>query len=267
MPLVKCHVGYIYFSHIPKTGGTSIEDYLDERFGPISLLNRQWIRYWFDEKAYKNSSLRTSPQHLTASDAFRVLPETPTWSFAVVRDPVARIVSEFRFQRKLPRTQFRCLSQMGFSLWLETLLRAARLEPTIFDNHLRPQVDFITPSTEVFFFEHGLDQLIPRLNEITGSSYSETGIGWKQKSRETSNLKVTSSDARVIQNFYADDYQRFGYSLPELSSRSNRVNTTRAQLLSPLLAPFVIKLWRGNTGAATRLGCRLAGKARRAMPF
>ena len=40
MPLA-CHNGQsIFFAHDPKAGGSSVEDYLIQRFGPLSLIDK-----------------------------------------------------------------------------------------------------------------------------------------------------------------------------------------------------------------------------------
>ena len=38
MPLAHWNNCSIFFAHVPKTGGSSVEDYLIRRFGPLASL-------------------------------------------------------------------------------------------------------------------------------------------------------------------------------------------------------------------------------------
>src|SRR6056297_3622976 len=118
MPLVSAGGRRLFFAHVPKTGGSSLEDYLAERFGPLAWLDRYWELRWKDGGC-REAGLRVSPQHLAAEDALRLLPGPSDWSFALVRDPVARIVSEYRFQARAPGRRRR-LAELGFSSWLRS---------------------------------------------------------------------------------------------------------------------------------------------------
>ena len=39
MPLAHWNNCSIFFAHVPKTGGSSVEDYLIRRFGPLSIID------------------------------------------------------------------------------------------------------------------------------------------------------------------------------------------------------------------------------------
>lgn len=85
MPLYRHKGSLIYFAHVPKCGGTSIEDYLSRRFGPAAFLDRRFLRR-------RAPWTRTSPQHVTAADFSRLVP--PSFvdvNFAVVRHPAEKI--------------------------------------------------------------------------------------------------------------------------------------------------------------------------------
>ena len=97
MPLVMTPAGPILFVHVPKCAGTSVEAYLTSVFGPLAFHDPQFNRV--PESARWS---RTSPQHADAATLDRLFP--PGFlraSFAIVRHPVDRIVSVFRFQRDI----------------------------------------------------------------------------------------------------------------------------------------------------------------------
>jgi hypothetical protein len=75
----------VYFAHVPRTGGSNLEDYLAARFGPLAMLDRDWMRAW-TRRGWRHDGLLCSPQHVTAADAARLIPASTAYSFAVVRD-------------------------------------------------------------------------------------------------------------------------------------------------------------------------------------
>ena len=94
MPLFTKQGQAVLYIHVPKTGGTSVEhffigngfaaDYMDTG-GPKSL----------------NQFRRCPPQHMHAEQILAVLrPSRCGYVFATVREPLARIVSEYRMRAR-----------------------------------------------------------------------------------------------------------------------------------------------------------------------
>ena len=88
MPIVQTPKGLIFFAHVPKTGGSSVEEYLVRRFGgPLSLIDNN------KNKGVRGTGLITPATHLAVTDLRELLPRLH-YSFAVVRDPLSRLQSE-----------------------------------------------------------------------------------------------------------------------------------------------------------------------------
>ncbi len=82
MPLATWNGITIFFAHVPKTGGSSVEDYLARRFGPLCIIDRN------KRSGVAGTGLIVPSTHLAAEDLAELLPHDLTYSFAVVRDPL-----------------------------------------------------------------------------------------------------------------------------------------------------------------------------------
>jgi hypothetical protein len=244
MPLLRAEGRRLFFAHVPKTGGSSLEDYLAARFGPLAWLDREWEIRWL-EGGCREAGLRVSPQHLAAEDIARLLPGPPDWSFALVRDPAARIVSEYRFQARAPRRRRR-LAELGFSTWLRAVLALARREPTVFDNHIRPQTDLVPEGAEVFRLENGFAPLIARLDAVTETSAPELEVGHALRSDDIAPPALRGPDLALIAEAYAADYERFGYPRPDPSATPGDALAPLRGLAAEVMASAALPMWRSG---------------------
>ena len=227
MPLCMANGRPLYFAHVPKTGGSSVEDYLIRRFGPMSL--RTDLR----QPRQRQPGVIQSLSHLAASDLPGLLP-ADTISFAVVRDPVARIKSEYRFQSNRSRT-----SRLHVSTWLRSMLAATRRDPRIYENHLRPQVDMVPEGAAVFRLEDGFEAMTRWLDEVTGTTAPELTVGHflKRKSRP---IPLSRQDLDLIARFYAADYDRFGYPPPDTADLPSDPRASLRDLAAGPLARMIV---------------------------
>lgn len=243
MPLSIASDGrLIYFAHVPKAGGSSVEDHLEARFGPLSMIDRNWERVWHNG-LWRESSITGSPQHLTASDAARLLPARIDWTFAMVRDPVARLVSEYRFQARMNRGRRR-LTGAGFSTWLRISLSGARWAPMIFDNHLRPQTEIVPEGAEVFRLEDGFAPLLTRLDALFGPPPPGTKMGRALESRNHAQVVPSAQDLTLIARVYAADYARFGYPPPDIDGAPCDRLAPMRDAAGAGLGPVAVAIWR-----------------------
>lgn len=154
------------------------------------------------------SSLKVCPQHLQVND-FKILLGQQEWSwlFSVVRDPYDRIESEYHWRTD---PQFKKSGvRPDFSQWVINNLNNAQKNPFIFDNHLRPQTDFIDSDVEIFKYENGLYVIttelekhfdIPKgLNLLNDNKSLRDEVHWSNEA-----LNLTNS-------FYRNDFAQLNY--------------------------------------------------------
>lgn len=209
MPLfIPRHGPRILYAHVPKTAGTSVTLYLERRFGPPLMTNRTSREAMGD--VYRRRGFITPPGHFSAEDLVEFINDEVDFCFATVRDPLTRIISEYGFQMKTAR------HGLKFSTWLRVMLGAARREPRIYANHLRPQTDMVPDRAEVFRLEDGLERFVERLDAITGERVPYSIDELNESSVPAGSLKLHRQDIDLITRFYAVDYDRFGYARPSV---------------------------------------------------
>ncbi|AHM05562.1 hypothetical protein roselon_03304 [Roseibacterium elongatum DSM 19469] len=197
MPIAVIQGKVVVFAHVPKTGGSSVERYLSDH-GMMGLKSDRRIR-----------GFPCSMQHLH-SDALAAMVEVDKADLNVmlVRHPVARIASEYRYQMR-KRGWLR--DRLSFSGWLRYTLTRRALNPYYRDNHFRPQHEFELPGAEVFRFEDGVDTCIATLAERLGTPAPATSIREKPSPRR--DFAFTARDLARIETVYAQDFARYGYEM------------------------------------------------------
>lgn len=220
MPAFRLQGSTYYFAHVPKCGGTTVEQGLQDTGLTLSLLDQDW---WGPDTPDWN---RTSPQHITREALSRLFaPDFFDHCFACVRDPVERLLSAFNFNRglgRLPRRQK--LTQL-----LSQMERNQSYFENSFDNHFLPADRFIPHGCKVFRIEDGLDQVASWLGQISNGSINAS-FGHHQKSYPVGNREkdfvekilgrfvepdaITRNDLESvtlerIRSLYQVDYQRF----------------------------------------------------------
>lgn len=221
MPLFRINDKTIHFRHVPKCGGTSIENALREKGVELGFINPAWWRekqrLWY----------KSSPQHISVEDLRTLLPDSLfDYQFAIVRDPVARFISAFNHNRRARR------------IWplstLESFLSRIEQRKDFYgwemDNHFLPASRFISESCEVFRLEDGFDAAVERLKTITSGALcleprhenvrvlndptSETAVRHFVKAhlmpRVPSKKELPPDLLERIRTLYREDCDRFG---------------------------------------------------------
>ena len=195
MPVAFVNGRSVLFVHIPKTGGSSVERYLS-RHGPVLLKGNG-----------REAGLRCSAQHLHAEALASIdAADGHDWSFTIVRHPVARLVSEYRYQMRKPGW---LRSRLSFAGWLSYALSRLAIDPWYRDNHFRPQHAFILPGMEIMRFEDGVDTCLRRIGERLGTPAPATPI--REKPSPHVPVILTARSLARIRETYSRDFADFGY--------------------------------------------------------
>lgn len=224
MPLARIGGRVLLFVHIPKTGGTSIEAYMRAQ-GAVALHGQ--AAAWS----------RVPLQHLHR-EAWREATPPGFWDagFAVLRDPKARLISEFRMRAEPLSPKLRPLGWLraarnraagrptygvrlegrieflDFDGWVERAFAATRRDPMFRSNHLRPQADFVDDTLTLFRFEDGLEPVFRWIDAAAGAPPAPGPF----HERRSDPIPVTCSAATdaAIRAFYAADYALIARAFP-----------------------------------------------------
>lgn len=206
MPVYLINGKSVLFLHIPKTAGMAIDAHLSEHF-PVAFNTRVRVKVGV-----------FGPRHQPAAVLKTIfLDQMIDYAFMVVRHPVARLVSEYRYQHRHNAFQRLRLGLMGFDLWLKfALLRTSRA-PAYRGNHFRPQIAYECFGCEVFKYEDGLKAVMQGVSRATGVE-----IPYETRARNVSHFRSVSISQKsldLIAQTYEADFQRFGYEVcvPDLT--------------------------------------------------
>lgn len=213
MPSLTLDDRLIWFAHCPKAGGTSIETLLVNTWADqVGHLRWGWDLWW-KRGGWREASPPCSPQHLVWRDAEQILPTAPDLVFALVRDPATRMMSEYRYQRRYRRGTWagRAFALLPFPIWIRVMLAVAQRNPYAFDNHLRPQSDFIPVHARVFRLEDGIGPVVDWLGQVTQTG--DLAVP-PQMLKTAPGPRPALGTLALIGAVFAEDYARFGYTTP-----------------------------------------------------
>lgn len=247
MPTLALDRRLIYFAHCPKAGGTSIEKFMVSRWGDrVGMLGWGWDRMWFRQGGERADGPPCSPQHYVWRDAAARLPAPPDAVFAIVRDPVSRMVSEYRYQRSERRTGRLgpLVRGLDFSTWLHLMSAIHARNPYAFDNHVRPQAEFVPEGAVVFRLEDGLDRVGAWLcAQAREAPPPEMPHDLKSPSLPLA-VVPTQDDLALILDWFEADYDRFGYRRPDVATTGPAPGWRLRRVVAEYVAPVVDRLYR-----------------------
>lgn len=210
MPLFSKNGRHVFFAHIPKTGGSFIEERARADGWSVQLIVN-------GIKAEDLTFMPITPQHFHAAIFEGILSiNDDLEAFTIVRHPFNRFKSEYYWQMK------QSSSTADPNAWITRIFKEYQENQNIYDNHIRPQRDFLPTSGDYKLFkleeqgiDHALDflgiqedtRLMPRIFNILR--------GKKKQAKKSTYLPhvedVFSKRRAEIERFYAGDMEYFGY--------------------------------------------------------
>jgi hypothetical protein len=210
MPVFVKNSKTVLFVHIPKTAGTTLS----------MIFKRLGWKEFFSIRGENPQSLdfvRCSPQHFHAElleqifkfDAFDEI-------VTICRDPFSRIKSEYYWQKHIGITSF------SPKKWFRKVQKQFLVNPYIYDNHIRPQHEFIKiPQIKVYSIEqNGLRLLSKHLCKMEPNRHLRFLFFHfikqlkKKKSHKIQYVESAFSEIQSeIKQFYQKDYKIFNYNM------------------------------------------------------
>lgn len=207
MPVFSIEGCRILFLHVPKTGGTAVSAVL-QAAGEMS----------FDAPTLQGGH-RFAPRHAPASVVLQTYdPASFDFIFTVVRHPVARAISEYRYQRR--KSGLHLAGLLGFDGWLRYSLARSRRDPGYRDSHFRPQGDYLLPGGRVYRYEDGLSAPLAEISAMTGRNLAAE-LAVRNPSPNVMAAPTQASLAR-LKTAYRFDFETFGYEPDTVALRGPR---------------------------------------------
>jgi hypothetical protein len=203
MPVFFTQTKRVLFVHVPKAGGTSIEQFFEANGFKTAYLDRG------GSPESLNPQRRCSPQHMHAA-LLDALFDTASFDyvFMTVRHPMRRLLSKFTMENPGIATADR------LEAWILRVFGEVAANPAYLDNHLRPQSDFFLRHAEVFRLEDGFGPaFVSRLRDRIGARFGAMPVNHEMQSREAAidETLIRPALRSMILAYYRKDFETFGY--------------------------------------------------------
>jgi len=195
MPI--CRDRKIAFIHIPKTGGTSIEELLDLK-GKENFYSHDSHAYCFDNVYY-------APQHLTPTLLDKLVEEFSSYTtFCFTRHPYQKLISEYSWiQGKNNNREFH---EESFQQWLVTNVSKKDTDHKL-DQYL------YTQGCEHIFKHQDLNNSIEQIEKICGIKITGKLKHSNRSSKNTEQIasRLSLESKEIIGKLYSHDFNLLEY--------------------------------------------------------
>lgn len=201
MPLYSTH--NLFFIHIPKCAGTTIEKALD----------MQKEEFFFSKNRF-NTLLKVSPQHFTYKNLKTICNLDKFKLFTVVRNPYDRIVSEYKYIQNGENEYWKDFKNLNFDLFIEKIFLLDEFKRyDLFDSHFNLQYNFIEDGEDLIklFKYESLQEAFDWLNLITDSTIAFPHERNSEKMHYSFYYKYKRT-IDIVSEFYKKDLEYFNYS-------------------------------------------------------
>jgi hypothetical protein len=197
--MVFCHIKKIIFIHIPKTGGTSVEDCLSlrKKKNGYGLVINKYLR-------------KIAMQHYTIQEYNTFFKNTNYYKFSIVRNPYERFISEY-YWIPIKNIGYKGGQYIDdFIKYVENIVKNKHYNLTIFHNHFIPQYNYICDIDnniiidKLFRYEN-MDEIKLFLKEKYDVSLPHLNKSKNDK------LEFTNLQKDKIYQIYQKDFDIFNY--------------------------------------------------------
>ncbi len=176
----------ILFVHIPKTGGRTLLDFFD------------LVGFENNDHYSKDFGGRIKHPHYTQYKRC-VDFNSIDYAFAVFRDPIKRIMSQYQWVRRHEP------NVIPINDWVINTLNQYKYNSSIQDNHIRPQVEFLYEGINVYDFN--IMSKIPKMVLDSVSIKSDIAVPHRFKSSYRKEDVLSEKSKELLLNFYSKDYE------------------------------------------------------------
>ena len=197
MPIFEKDGRRVAFIHIPKAAGSSVEYMFKSNGWTMSFYKQTFDGYTI------------SDQHQTYRDLKKRIPDLDELkSFAITREPFSRVVSEWGYQ-----TNRISSSKLSFRDFVRHLECSLKVDKRYWDNHYRPQTDFIDGAIDVVIKMEDIREGLPKFLRESGimDDPKIPHVNRLMKRRKKPELAMNQETRERIVRVYEKDYAELGY--------------------------------------------------------
>jgi len=227
MPIIRQEG--LLFVHIPKTGGTSVEDFFELRKGPVSHNpDILWFDDWNVDRVAAEAFMLGKehvpkywyhPQHYTPETLRMVVPDYDSlFKFTFVRNPYTKALSTYFFMTKIKIEEYGDFDPASFHEWLKDLLcgeEKAIREPQT--SYVDGTIDFVGRHENI---QADFGRMVSDLaaSRPSMSKYVGRRLPWRNRralpgGQEPLVAAMLDETRHMIEEFYAGDFSAFGYRI------------------------------------------------------
>lgn len=226
MPVYVKKDKVVLFVHIPKTGGSSVNEL---------FVSSGWDRFFYgknidDTHKKLRYVYKSTPQHWekkVLKNVFRT--NRFTAMFCISRHPISRFKSEFAYRNKdLSKDQ---LTKRFVTKWLLRNLWQYFKNRNHKDNHLKPQSRFIFKGIATYKSESGFQQIFEQLNRDFNLDLPTTRELRKKNSEtfsiQSKDVPISLFARYILWVFYLKDFLIFRYPFSEPHVSTRKIKTRK----------------------------------------
>ena len=197
--MVLCHDKKCIFIHIPKTGGTSVEQFIKDN-------DRNTLLFI---GVRNNRSL----QHLMARELKLTIPYIykKYYKFSIVRNPYDRLLSEYYWNPTVNLAYKSGKSKKDFLISISNIVKNKNYFSNIYNDHFIPQYDYLHHNNKLL-----VNQLFKYEDLEWVSSYLKKKLNIKRDFPYLNKTTIkkeewNDEEKEIIYNLYKNDFIFFGY--------------------------------------------------------